>query len=180
MTQPGSSTSDAYISAGQHGDAWAAEAASRGSVGTQRLLRVAITDPADDVRDALGLRPGEQVVLRSRLILSDGQPVEVATSYYPADIAESTRLARNEKIKGGAIAVLVEQGHTPAAVVERLTARWPDDDEAAALEVDSHEPLLILTRTSMDAGGTPVEFAVNVSVARRTTPHVYRLKAFVP
>ena len=175
MTESARNTSEPYVSAG-HGDAWAAEAASRGSIGTQRLLRVAVIDPAEEVATALGLKPGDQAVIRSRLILSDGRPVEIATSYYPASFAASTALATPGKIKGGAVAVLADLGRSPSYVVEALTARWPTPEEARHLEVDDHEALLVLSRTSFDREGRPVEYAANVSVGHRSAPHIYRLK----
>ena len=175
MTESTRSSSEPYVSAG-HGDAWAAEAAARGSVGTQRLLRVAVVDPTEEVATALDLEPDDQVVMRSRLILSDHQPVEIATSYYPASLAIPTALANAGKIKGGAMAVLAELGREPSLVVEALTARWPTPEEAGHLEVDDHEAMLVLSRTSFDREGRPVEYAANVSVGRRSAPHIYRLK----
>ena len=181
MAESARNTSEPYVSAGHgDGDAWAAEAATQGHVGTQRLLHVFTTDPADDVQRELRLHPGEQIVTRSRLILSDGRPVEIATSHYPASFAGSTPLARSAKIKGGAVAVLAGLGLAATDVLEALTARWPTTEEAATLDVDDHEPLLVLTRTSFDQTGAPVEFAVNVSVARRSAPHTYRLKNAAP
>jgi DNA-binding GntR family transcriptional regulator len=123
------------------------------------------------------LKPGAPVVARRRLILADGQPVEIATSYYPADIAAGTPLAERAKIKGGAVAALAALGHSPVDVVDTLTARRPADDEADILRVDEGEPLLVLTHTNHDAGGRVVEHAVNVSVARLVPPHVYRMRA---
>lgn len=175
MTDGPRNTSEPYLAAGQ-GDTWAAEAAARGQVGTQRLLNASVVDATEEVRTALGLGAGEQVVVRRRLILADEQPVEIATSFYPASFAESTPLARPEKIKGGAVAVLAGLRRAPTDVVEAVTARWPTADEASTLQADDHEPLLVLSRTNLDQTGTPVEFAVNVSVARLDAPHVYRLK----
>jgi len=175
MTEPTRSSSESYVSAG-HGDAWAVEAAARGSVGTQRLLSVAVVDPTEDVATALGLQPGDRVVMRSRLILSDRRPVEIATSYYPASFTASTALAEPGKIKGGAVGVLADLGREPSYVVEALTARWPTTEEVRHLEVDDHEALLVLSRTSFDREGRPVEYAAYVSVGHRSAPHIYRLE----
>jgi len=175
MTESTRNSSEPYVSAG-HGDAWAAEAAARGSIGTQRLLRVAVVEPAGEIATALGLAAGDQAVIRSRLILSDHQPVEIATSYYPASFAASTALADPGKIKGGAVAVLAGLGRNPSYVVEALTARWPTPEEARHLVVGDHEALLVLTRTSFDREGRPVEYAANVSVGHRSAPHIYRLR----
>ncbi|WP_123600832.1 UTRA domain-containing protein [Micromonospora sp. Llam0] len=102
MTDQGwTSSSDPYLVAQQH-DAWSAEAAGRGRVGTQQLLGVETIDVDTQVRRALGLATGERAVVRRRLILEDNRPVELADSYYPEPIAAGTPLADNRKVKGGA------------------------------------------------------------------------------
>jgi DNA-binding GntR family transcriptional regulator len=168
-------TSDAYVIAGS-GDAWSAEVAAQGRVGTQRLLGASIIDPPESVRVALGLRTGDQVVARSRLMMVNDRPVEIASSYYPAAIAAGTPLAEQGKIRGGAIAALAALGHSPADVFEQITARWPDAEEAEVLQVEAREPLLVLSRTNLDAAGRPVEFAVNRMVARLSEPIAYRMR----
>jgi len=168
-------TSDAYIVAGT-GDAWSADAAGQGRVGTQRLLRVATVDPPDSVRSALDLSPGEQVVVRSRLMLLDDRPVEIATSYYPKRIAAGTPLVEPAKIRGGAVAVLSASGHAPAEAFEQVTARRPNAEEIDTLQVDVDEPILVLMRTNVGADGRPVEHAVNRMVARFSAPIAYRMR----
>jgi GntR family transcriptional regulator len=167
------STSDAYVIPGAS-DAWSSEASSRGQTGTQRLIDVVVAEPTHAVREALELSPSDHVVVRTRLILLDGQPVEIARSHYPGAIATGTPLAGIGKIRGGAIAALAELGHAPVDVAEQVTARWPDADEAAILQVDEHEPMLVLTRVNRDAAGRPVEYAANCMVARLSAPLAYR------
>ena len=109
-------------------------------------------------------------------MLFDDRPVEIATSYYPAEIAADTPLAERGRIRGGAIAALAASGHAPVEVFERVTARRPDAEEIDVLQVDAQEPLLILTRTNIDAAGRPVEYAVNRMVARFSEPIAYRMR----
>jgi GntR family transcriptional regulator len=168
-------TSDAYVVAGA-GNTWSAAAAEQGRIGSQRLLDASTVEPPDPVRAALRLRPEEQVVVRSRLMLLDDRPVEIATSYYPAAIAAGTPLAKRGKIRGGAIGALAALGHAPAEASELVTARWPDAEEADVLQVDAHEPLLVLTRTNLDSAGRPVEYAINRMVARHCDPLAYRMR----
>jgi hypothetical protein len=52
-------------------------------------------------------RPG----LRRRPLLSDGEPFELATSYYPLEIARGTELTAPGKIRGGAVALLKSLGY---------------------------------------------------------------------
>lgn len=175
MSMPHASSSDRYTQP-QDGDAWAAEAASQNKAGTQRLLAVETGPPTPDVRDALRLPPGEDVVVRRRLIFADEQPVEIAASYYPAHLAGGTPLAENKRIRGGAVRVLAESGHPLEESVERVTAELPTGEETAILEVGEHEPLIVIRRVSAPVGGTPVEYAVNRMVASRVEPLEYRLR----
>ncbi|MEU4161278.1 UTRA domain-containing protein [Actinoplanes sp. NPDC026670] len=175
MSDPRDSTSGPYVTA-QQGDAWAQDAARQGKRGTQRLLAVETRAPSDEVRDALELAAGETVVVRRRLILADGQPVELADSYYPARVAEGTELAEEKKIRGGAVRVLADAGLALEDIAETITARLPDEGEQEALAVSADQPLIVLTRVSRPAGGRPVEYAVNRMVADRTEPLHYRMR----
>jgi DNA-binding GntR family transcriptional regulator len=163
-----------YVVAGA-GDAWKAEAAAAGRRGTQRLLDVRTLTPSDEVRAALALGEGELAVVRSRLMLLDDVPVEIADSFYPASLAASTPLAAPAKIKGGAVAVLASLGRAAASVIETITARLPRPDELDNLQIGPTEPLLVLMRISLDKGGLAVEYAVNRMVAGRTEPLEYRM-----
>jgi GntR family transcriptional regulator len=175
MSEQESTSSTPYVTP-QQGDAWAADAASRGKSGTQRLLDVQTCEPPSEVRRALGMQSGDQAVVRRRLILLDDQPVELADSYYPAGIAAGTALAKSKKLRGGAVTLLADLGHPTKEMVEEITARLPSPDEVALLEIGRHEPLIILTRLSRDATGTPVEYAVNRMVAAMTPPLTYRTR----
>jgi GntR family transcriptional regulator len=166
------STSDPYVAPGEDGDAWRAQAAEHGQVGSQELLRAGVIEPGDTLRAAMELPEGAQVVIRRRLIRADGRPVEVATSWYPATIAAGTPLAGPGKIKGGAVRALADAGHAPVDVTEVIDARHPTAEEAAVLDVPGDEPMLELVRINRDAAGAIVEYAVNVSVARLSPPHV--------
>lgn len=156
------------------GDAWASDAARRGKTGAQRLLAVETIEAPLVVREALSLRPGDQVVVRRRLILLDEQPVELADSYYPAAIAGATALAGTTRIRGGAVTLLAQLGHAPAEFVEEIVARMPDEQETAVLHVEGYEPLIVLGRLSRDAAGRPVEYAVNRMIASMTPPLTYK------
>ena len=179
MTTPRwTNTSDRYVTPG-HGDAWANEAAARGRVGTQQLLAVETVRPDRHIRVALDLGDNDQVVVRRRLILEDGRPVERADSYYPAQLTAGTPLAESGKIRGGAIAVLAKLGHTPAASTDHITADKPTEADYELLQVDRQEPILVLYRLRRDANGTPVEYMITRAVARLSAGYTYQTQASV-
>jgi GntR family transcriptional regulator len=167
------STSTPYVASGsaRTSDAWAAEATAAGRRGTQTIAWAREVPAATPVAAALDLPDGSPVVTRRRVVLLDDQPVELADSYYPPDIAVGTALAEPAKIRGGAAALLANLGHIAAEVLEDITARMPTDEEQAALQVGPSEPLLILARVSVGTDGRPFEYAVMTMVARGRVLH---------
>lgn len=162
------SSSLAYIAPTTTGDdAWAQETAARESVGTQRLVHAGIISAPSPVATALRLdADSPHAVVRQRLILLDGSPVELADTYYPRRIAQGTPLQEMRKIRGGAVTLLAELGHVTARVEEDVTARLPSIAEAEALAMPTAEPVIVLERTSFDADDTPIQVDVMVAPAR--------------
>lgn len=63
-----------------------------------------------DVAALLGVKPGSLVTVRRRVMLLDDVLVQLADSYYPADLAHGTPLAESEKIPGDTVAALERLG----------------------------------------------------------------------
>jgi GntR family transcriptional regulator len=145
-------------------DPWIESTARAGRVGTQELLEVAEVEPPPAVARALDVASSDRVVVRRRLILLDGTPVELADSYYPVDIAAGTALAEHRKIRGGAPRVLVELGHRPDRAAEDVTARLPLDRERELLAIGEHEPVITMVR-AVRSQDRPVEVTVMTMVA---------------
>jgi GntR family transcriptional regulator len=161
---PWTSVSLPYVT-GEPGDAWAAEAKAHGGKGTQRLVTVDTQPAPEAVASALGLQPGEQVVLRSRVMLLDDRPVELVDSYYPASIARDTRLAEMSKIPGGAVAHLASLGYPPRRVVEDVTARLATPVEAEEFGLELPAAVVELARVIFSDDDRPVEASVMLSPA---------------
>jgi GntR family transcriptional regulator len=162
MGQPRwNTTSDQYLHP-TAGNAWAAEAATTGQRGTQRILDVETVPALDDIATQLALPEGTSVVARRRLILADDQPVEVATSYWPASLAAMTILAQPEKIPGGVVRFLAELGYSPTEVREDITTQWATPYEQTTMAMQKPEPVLKLTRILLDETGRPYQVDVNV------------------
>ncbi|WP_312888701.1 GntR family transcriptional regulator [Nonomuraea rhodomycinica] len=147
-------------------DAWAQEAAQHGQAGTQLLREVAEIEPPAHIAAALGIQPGETVIVRRRTMLLDGQPVELTDSYYPADIARGTRLAEPRKVPGGAVRLLTELGHTPGHADEDVSAREPTDRERQMLHLPAGEWVLVLFRVLKSDAGRPIEASMMTMLAR--------------
>ncbi|MFG2889878.1 GntR family transcriptional regulator [Streptomyces sp. NPDC048248] len=152
-------------------DAWGAEAAARGRRGTQRIVHAREAAAPPDIAELLGVAEGEDVVVRRRVMFLDDMPCELTDTYYPARIARGTRLAGTAKIPGGAVSLLASLGHIGARVQEDVIARLPSAEECAALRTSTDEPVLQLTRVTLDGSERPIQ------VDRMAMPgHLQRLR----
>jgi DNA-binding GntR family transcriptional regulator len=134
-------------------------------VGTNELREVGeIPAPPDIARD-LSIEGGQHVVVRRRIVLLDGAPVELADSYYPASIACGTPLAQTGKIRGGAVRLLAELGHRVRKVEEAVSARPTTAIERNLLNLGETDWVLVLRRVVRDEAGTPFESTVMTMIA---------------
>ncbi|MGA6170799.1 GntR family transcriptional regulator [Streptomyces sp. NPDC012600] len=160
------SASARYLAPSAPGDAWAAEAAAAGRRGTQKVVRAGEVTAPDRVADLLGVERGGQVVERRRIMYLDGEPCELTDTYYPVGIAWGTELAGTAKIRGGAVTLLAELGHVGTLAQEDVVARMPSDSERAVLSLKADEPVLELTRLTLDAADRPIQVDVMVMPPR--------------
>jgi GntR family transcriptional regulator len=163
------STSVPYFTPPEPGqpDPWTA------SGGTQRLLAAEVVKAPRDVREALRLPEGARVVRRSRLIIDAGEPMEIATSYWPADWAENTGLAEMRPVRGGTVRLAADLGWVAATALEEASAVLAS--EADVPEAPADAALFVLKRTLLTAGGVPFEYIVMHRWNR--DPQRYVLKA---
>lgn len=161
------SVSAPYVRPQQPGqrDAWSEEAAARGRVGSNQLREVAEVKPPTEVAQAFGLTEGETAVVRRRVVLLDGEPVELADSYYPPAIARDTPLAEQRKIPGGAPSCLASLGFHPRRAVETVGARPATEQERDLLRLDLHEWVMTLTRVTHAEDDAPIEVMVMTLIA---------------
>lgn len=119
---------------------------------------VSETPAAGDVAEGLDMENGTPVLSRARRFLVDDRPVQLATSYYPLDIARGTAISYTDTGPGGVYARLAELGFTPAHFTESLTARAPHPDEAFDLAMSKTGGIVFdVTRWAYTDGGRCVE-----------------------
>ncbi|WP_026423603.1 GntR family transcriptional regulator [Actinokineospora inagensis] len=136
-----------------------------------RLLSVDTVLPPKEIADGLRLAPEDTAVVRTRLLLHDGQPVELSMSYYPGEIAAGTSLAQATKIRGGAPRVLADLGHPQHHFVDRISARPPTTDEIEALDLPDGTPVIRQLRVIYSHQDRPVEASTLIKGA-----HLYELQ----
>ena len=147
-------------------DAWAADAASHGARGTNRLAFTGEAPAPPFVAEAFGLNDGDTVVIRRRIVYLDESPIEIATSYYPLGIAAGTALEEPNKIKGGAITFLGALGYTTTRVTEEVFAHPPTDEERSDLQLLDDEAVITIYRVNRDGDGTPFQAEIMSAPAK--------------
>lgn len=147
-------------------DAWTTEAARHGRRGSNRITYAGTAAAPPFVARSFDLPDDGEVVTRQRLVLLDDQPIEVANSYYPLEVAADTALSAPGKIKGGAIRLLADLGHAAAHVTEEVTAREPTEEEREALGLPIGEPVIVIERLSLDGDGQPFQAEVMAAPAK--------------
>lgn len=136
-----------------------------------KLLGVATARAPVDVATALRLDADATSILRQRLMLHSGEPVELSWSYYPADIAAGSPLAQRANIRGGAPQALSDLGYPQRYFVDRLSTRPPTSEELEGLELPDDIPVIRQFRVIYSDHDRPVEVSVLIKGA-----HLYELE----
>lgn len=113
-----------------------------------------------DVAAQLGVAPGDEAVIRDRIMGNPetGQPVQLATSYIPAALAaELPVLAARDTGQGGIYDRMEEAGLGPIRWTEAITTRPPSPAEAAKLALAPGVSLLRIVRLASSPAGRPLE-----------------------
>jgi GntR family transcriptional regulator len=134
-------------------------------------LRSLGLEPRSDVQVGRSAVPGTvapllgttaDVVFRRREMYADAVPVQLATSYIPADLAEGTPIAQPDTGPGGLYSRLADVGHAPVRFAELVQVRTPDDAEADFLQLDQDQRVYVITRIAYDSDDRPIEVCVHV------------------
>jgi GntR family transcriptional regulator len=134
------------------------------------LQAVDTVGPPAEIVTGLRLEPGAMAVVRTRILLHDGQPVELSASYYPAEIAADSSLSKPVKIRGGAPQALADLGFPQRNFVDRISARAPTTQEVETLNLPDGTPVIRQLRVIYSDGDRPVEASVLIKGA-----HLYEL-----
>jgi len=138
-----------------------AEALSQGMRAEQRILRVAEVGAPHEIAERLDVPEDTPVIVRRRLFLIDGEPMQLCNGYYPAELFRSTPISQPEKIRGGVHSIF-EDPHGPIAskvtrFVEDVQVRLPSPSETEALVIAEGVPIARALRTAIDKLGRRLE-----------------------
>ena len=93
--------------------------------------------------------------------------VQLATGWYPADIAQGTAIEDHDTGPGGTYSRLAEAGHAAVRFSERVTLRMPAEAEAGFLRLDTEQRVIEVERIARNARGRTVEVNVIVMPAHQ-------------
>lgn len=160
--------------AGAHG-AFEAELARLGLAYREaRPTRIAREQAPARVAELLGVDPGEDVLVRDRVMCADragvrsdrATVVQLATSYFPGELAFGTQLEADDTGPGGSKSRLADLGHAQTTITEEIDVRAPTEAEAGALRTTADRPVYEITHIGRTAEGRVVEVAVHVMPVR--------------
>ncbi|GAA3143264.1 GntR family transcriptional regulator [Planomonospora alba] len=137
--------------------AFIAETEGAGGKPSVDSIKITEENASPDVAERLKLTTEDCVIVRSRRYLINGRPVEIATSYIPAEIARGTQIAQPDSGPGGIYRRLEEMGFQLDHYMEEIRSRMPLRDEARALKLAPGVPVFHLIRTAYTTEGRAVE-----------------------
>jgi DNA-binding GntR family transcriptional regulator len=111
--------------------------------------------PPAEIRARLKLAAGAQVVMTRYLLSADSEPVQLATSYEPADLTAGTAVALPEQgpLAGrGVIERMRAIGLGVDTVTEEVSFRSASRAEASALAMQAGAPVLVIDRVHQAEG----------------------------
>jgi GntR family transcriptional regulator len=151
-----------------HGGTWREVVAGYGMTGTQRVTDAGRTATPIDVADAFGLEAETTITWRQRIMLVDDDPVQIATSYYPDDIAEAIpALAQPDRLPSSAPQLMARAGWVITSGQDLVTAKPAAEDEAAMLAVEVGTPVAQVLRVAQAADGRVIMVERMVSDSMR-------------
>lgn len=149
-------------------DDWKAQVRAQGREPEQGIPQVSTEPAPKDIAGWLGLEPGTPVVARRRLRLVDGEPCQLADSWFPVHIAEGTPLMdeRDVTMKGG---ILAATGNPQHRIRDELDIRMPTGVEIERLHLQNlpGTPVCQHARIGYGADGTPIRVMVTIAPGDR-------------
>ncbi|MFY1675481.1 GntR family transcriptional regulator [Streptomyces sp. WMMC905] len=152
---------------GAHG-AFQAELSRLGLTYKPSPTEVGRDRPPRAVAVVLGLHHSAKAVFRARTMraarkdAADSFVVQLATSWFPVDIAGGTRIEEQDTGPGGSKSLLAELGHTQRQIRESIEVRFPTVEEAAALGIPADRQVYDLAHHASTSEGRVVEVATHV------------------
>jgi GntR family transcriptional regulator len=122
-----------------------------------QIVDTAVVDAESEVADHLGLAAGAPVLRVERVRYADDEPMAVETVYL--DHARFADIAAELTADASLYALLeARYGVVPAGADETIETVLAPPAAARLLGTDAATPMLLLTRSTRDAAGLPIEY----------------------
>lgn len=143
---------------GNHSVTKAAKA--RGQSPGVQILRFEQLPSWPIVQKRLSLEPEDEVIIMERLRLTDGRPVSLEFSYYPAKLypGMTIDMFTGKGDKQSSFKVMQEKfGLIPEIAVDEVDVAAIEPREAGLLDIDPGTPVLIRFRLTISDQGVPIK-----------------------
>ncbi|MFE7278072.1 GntR family transcriptional regulator [Streptomyces sp. NPDC057623] len=141
--------------------AFAAEIARLGMTSNATTV-ISRERPPKEVAEILGIHHAAKALVRARVMRADATVVQVATSYFPGDVAFGTQLEQQDTGDGGSKSRLAELGYQQTRIRESLNVRPPTKAEAESLGIATDRLVYEITHVGLTDSGRAVEVCVHV------------------
>jgi DNA-binding GntR family transcriptional regulator len=129
--------------------------------------------PPREVAEAFELHHSAKAIYRQRAMRAgrdaadpdEGFVVQLATSWFPVDIAGGTAIEQQDTGPGGSKNRLADLGFAQRRIRESIEVRFPTSEEAATLNIPDDRQVYELVHHASTAEGRIVEVAVHVMPA---------------
>lgn len=125
-------------------------------------LTIERRNPPEAVAAILGVQSDTPVLVRARRMFADDEPVQLADSYIPLDIAEGTALEEQDSGPGGIISRFADLGRAQVRITEQVDVRAATDREATFLAMSADQRVYAITHVGLTADDRAVEVCVHV------------------
>jgi GntR family transcriptional regulator len=137
-------------------------------LGKEPATRTTVTrGPAsEEVAEWLGVEVGEEVVIRARILRTEGDPpTGQAISYFPTWVVEAAPKLADPNVSG--LPVWLRDAFGPTYSEDLVDARMPTPEERERLEIPEGVPVLIIKGTTRDQQHRTLHFIDKVTPAGR-------------
>jgi len=152
-----------YAARGEGTGAGEVEARKLNLASVTKYREIARVKSPERVSEILKLRKGEYTLVRRRVLYADGEPTQIADSYYPWSLVKgSAALQREDTGPGGSYSRLADLGYLPVRFTEDVAVRLPDDAEQRTLEIEAIQPVFEIWHVAYAEQDRPIEVCVHV------------------
>lgn len=134
---------------------------------SSRVLNSQLEAANAKVAEQLQISVGAEVVSLVRTRIADGKPLALEKSYLNHDLCPGILDAHDFERESLYEVLSTQYGILLSWATQVIEARLPTPAECRALEINSHDPVLSLTRVTFQKNERPVEYARSVYIGSR-------------